>query len=92
MTRFGAFHPLRREIASAEPVLFAYVRDSPVQREAVQQEILDRIAAIQRFSETLATAQLESPDARSHGGMLEVVAILSRDARGLAEAFFHPGP
>ena len=50
------------------------------------------IAAIQALSETMATAQLEAPDSRSHGGILEALAILSRDVRGLMEASFHPGP
>ncbi|WP_386071326.1 hypothetical protein ACFJIW_12025 [Tahibacter sp. UC22_41] len=40
----------------------------------------------------MATAQLESPGPRSHGGLLDALAILSRDVRGLMEACFHPGP
>ena len=72
--------------------MFAYVLDQPAQREALQEEILDRIAAIPASSETLATAQLELPDSRSHGGILEALAMLSRDVRGLMEASFHPGP
>jgi len=92
MTRQGSFYPLRRDIASAEPVMFAYVLDTPAQREALQEEMLDRIAAIQALSETVASAQLEATDARSHGGILDALAILSRDVRGLMEARFHPGP
>jgi hypothetical protein len=92
MTRQGSFYPLRRDVASAEPVMFAYVLDQPAQREALQEEILERIAAIQALSETMATAQLESPDPRSHGGILDALAILSRDVRGLMEARFQTGP
>jgi hypothetical protein len=83
---------LRDDVASAEPVMFAYVLDQPAQREALQEEVLERIATIQALSETMATAQLESPDPRSHGGILDAPAILSRDVRGLMEASFHPGP
>ncbi|MBL8299637.1 MAG: hypothetical protein JNN30_14980 [Rhodanobacteraceae bacterium] len=92
MSYQGSFYPLRRDAASAEPVMFAYVLDTPAQREALQEEILDRIAAIQALSEIVATAQLEAPDSRSHGGILDALAILSRDVRGLMEARFHPGP
>jgi hypothetical protein len=92
MTRQGSFYPLRRDIASAEPVMFAHVLDTPAQREALQEEILGRIAAIQALSETAASAQLEAPDSRSHCGILDALAILSRDVRGLMEARFHPGP
>ena len=92
MNRPGSFYPLRRDVVSAEPVMFAYVLDTAAQREALQEEMLDRIAAIQALSETMASAQLEAPDSRSHGGILEALAILSRDVRGLMEASFHPGP
>jgi hypothetical protein len=92
MTRQGSFFPLRRDVASAEPVMFAYVLDTPAQREALQEEMLDRIAAIQALSETVAAAQLEAIDSRSHGGILDALAILSRGVRGLMEARFHPGP
>jgi hypothetical protein len=92
MTRQGSFFPLRRDMPSDAPVLFAYVLDSPVQREALQQEMLDRVSAIHALSETVAMAQLEAPDPRSHVGILDALAILSRDLRGLMEASFHPGP
>jgi hypothetical protein len=91
MTRQGSFYPLRREIPSAEPVMFAFVLDTPAQREALHEEMLDRIAAIQGLSETVAAAQLEAPDARSHGRILDALAILSRDLRGLMEASLRPG-
>ena len=61
MIRHGSFYPLRRDIASAEPVMFTYVPDQPTQRETLQEEILKRIAAIQTLSETMATTQTESP-------------------------------
>lgn len=51
MTRQGSFYPLRRDVASAEPVMFAYVLDQPAQREALRSEILERITAIQALSE-----------------------------------------
>lgn len=92
MTQQGSFYPLRRYVSSSAPVMFAYVLDTPAQREALQEEILERIAAIQALSETVATAQLEAHDARSHSGVLDALAILSRDVRGLMEARFHPGP
>jgi hypothetical protein len=92
MSYQGSFYPLRRDASSAEPVMFAYVLDTPAQREALQEEILDRIAAIQALSETIATAQLEAPDSRTHGGILDALAILSRDVRGLMEASFQSGP
>jgi hypothetical protein len=92
MTRHGSFHPLLREFATDEPVLFALVLDTPAQRGALQDEALSRATAIHHLSETLVTARLEAPDARSHGAILEAVAILSRDICGLLAASAHPGP
>ena len=37
MSKQGSFYPLRREIPSAEPVLFAYVLDTVAQREALRE-------------------------------------------------------
>ena len=71
-----------RELPSCQPVLFAYALDTPVQREALQEEILDRITAIQELYGTLSMAQLDDADPRSHFGMAEAVALLSRDVRG----------
>jgi hypothetical protein len=88
----GSFHPLRRDARGDHPVMFAYILDSRENREALDDEIDSRLAAIQELSETIATAQLESPDSRSHSGILEAVAILARDVRGLMEARSHPGP
>jgi hypothetical protein len=55
-------------------------------------EIMTRLAAIQELSETVAGAELESPGPRSHGGVLEALAILARDMRGLLEARSHRRP
>lgn len=92
MSHKGSFFPMRREIASSDPVMFAYVLDTPAQREALREEMLDRIAAIQALSETVASAQLEATGARSHAGILDALEILSRDVRGLMEASFQRGP
>lgn len=92
MTRHGSFHPLLRDTATAEPVLFAFALDTPAQREALYEEALCRVHAIHHLSETLTTARLEAHDPRSHGAILEAVAILSRDVCGLLEASVHPGP
>lgn len=91
MTREGSFYPLPREISS-EPVLFAFVLDTPAQHEALQEEILDRIIAIQQLSETAASAQLDCAGPRTHFGFLEAVAILSRDVRGMMQARFDLEP
>ncbi|GMV31425.1 MAG: hypothetical protein AMXMBFR59_35500 [Rhodanobacteraceae bacterium] len=86
MTPQGSFYPLRRDARGDHPVMFAYVLDAREQREALDEEIMGRLGAIQELSEIVATAQLESPGSRSHSGILEAVAILSRDVRGLLEA------
>ncbi len=44
------------------------------------------LGAIQEFSEPIAAAQLEWPGSRSRGWILDAVAILSRDVRGLPQA------
>lgn len=92
MTRHGSFHPLGRDLASDEPVLFAFVLDTPTQREALQEEALSRASAIHHLSEVLTMATLEAPNRHSHGAILEAVAILSRDVCGLLEASVHSGP
>lgn len=92
MTCHGSFHPIARDVGTAAPVLFALVLDTPEQRGALREETLLRISAIQELSETLVASDLESPGTRWHGAILEAVAILSRDVRGLLEASFHPGP
>ena len=92
MTPQGSFYPLRRDARGDHPVMFAYILDAQAQREALDEEIMTRLGAIQELSETIATAELEWPDSRSHGGILEAVAILSRDVRGLLEARSQKGP
>lgn len=100
MTRQGSFFPLRRDVATAEPVMFAYVLDTPAQREALQEEMLDRIAAIQALSETVASAQLlvcrtdgmHSADGMRktplrHGRNTRVAALLEPDQRFLSHLF-----
>jgi hypothetical protein len=92
MTRHGSFFPLPRELPSCQPVLFAYSLDTPEQREALQEEILDRVTAIQELCGTLSMAQLDGADRRSHFGMVEAVALLSRDVHGMLDAYFDNGP
>ena len=60
--------PHARELPSCQPVLFAYALDKPVQREALQEEILDRITAIQELCGTLSMAQLDDADPRCISG------------------------
>lgn len=86
MTPHGSFYPMRRDVPSADPVMFAFIVDTRAQREAWEEEVMCRLTAIQLLSETVATAKLEAPDSDSHSGILEAVAILSRDVRGLMEA------
>lgn len=62
--------------------------DSPAGHEALREERLERLAAVQLLSEMVATAQREPPDARCHNGILDALAILSREVRGLMEASF----
>lgn len=92
MTDYGSFHPIARFVEDAPPVLFAFALDTPEQREAVRDELMARLAAVAELSETLTYSQLESPDPRSHCAILECVAILSRDVRGLLEATFRVDP
>jgi hypothetical protein len=92
MTYNGSFHPLRLDARGDHPVMFAYILDSRENREALEVEIMTRLAAIQELSETIADAELKSPDPSSHGSILEAVAILARDVRGLMEARSHSRP
>jgi hypothetical protein len=92
MSPQDSFYHLRRDTRGDHPVMFAYILDAQEQRDALDDEIMTRLAAIQELSETIATAELESPDSRSHGGILEAVAILLRDVRGLLEARSEKGP
>ena len=88
MANHGSFYPIDRFIKEATPVLFAFVTNTPAQREAVREEMMARLTAIAELSETLTLSELESPDPRSHCAILECVAILTRDVRGLLEATF----
>lgn len=88
MADHGSFYPIDRFVKEATPVLFVFVTNTPAQREAVREEVMARITAVAELSETLTLSELESPDARSHCAILEAVAILSRDVRGLLEASF----
>jgi len=92
MTPQGSFYPMRRFEQGDHPVMFAYVLDDREHREALDDEITSRLTAIQELSEIIATAQLEWVGPRSHSGILEAVAILSRDVRGLLEARAEKGP
>lgn len=92
MTHHGSFFPLGALSPTAEPVLFAFVVDTPQQREALHEELMARINAIQQLSETLAVSKIEAPHGHSHAGILDAVAILSRDVRGLIEAGAQSGP
>jgi hypothetical protein len=91
MTGYDSFHPIERFVDGADPVLFVFATDTPAQRQALRDEMVARLSAIAQLSETMTYAGIESPDARSHQGILECVAILSRDVRGLLEASFRTG-
>lgn len=92
MSEHGSFYPIDRFVEGADPVLFVFATDTPAQRQALRDEMVARLTAIAELSETLTYAQLESPDQRSHCGILDCVAILSRDVRGMLEASFRTGP
>ncbi|MBL8298580.1 MAG: hypothetical protein JNN30_09565 [Rhodanobacteraceae bacterium] len=92
MTYTGSFYPMRLDARRDHPVMFAYVLDSREHREALDDEIMTRLAAIQELSETIVDAEFEAPDSHSPSGILEAVAILSRDVRGLLEARSQKGP
>ncbi|WP_313915764.1 hypothetical protein [Tahibacter sp.] len=91
-TYTGSFHPMRLDARGDHPVMFAYVLDSREHREALDVEIMTRLAAIQELSETIADAEFEAPHSHSPSGIFEAVAILSRDVRGLLEARESKGP
>ena len=77
MTRHGSFYPLRRDVASAEGDVRLCPRPARPAR-SLEEEILERLSAIQALSQKMATAKLESSDPSSHGGLLDALAILSR--------------
>ncbi|WP_313918371.1 hypothetical protein [Tahibacter sp.] len=68
------------------------VLDSNEHAGAFDEEIMAHLGAVQELSETITTAELEFPDSRSHSGILEAVAIRSRDVRGLPQAQWEKGP
>lgn len=82
----GSFHPLHAGDQATPSVLFALILPTDDQRRALNDEIEARLSAVHKLSETLTTAKLESPESRTHGDILDAVAILSRDALGLLQA------
>ncbi len=83
---FGSFHPLVGDDPSAPAVLFAYAIDTPDQQRAIHQEATARLNAVSSLSEALMNMQIDDHDKRSHARVMEAIAILSRDAKGLLEA------
>jgi hypothetical protein len=71
---------------SAPAVLFAYAIDTPDQQRAIHEEAMARLIAVSSLSEALMTMQIDDNDKRSHAHVMEAIAILSRDAKGLIEA------
>jgi hypothetical protein len=82
----GSFYPLAGDDTEAPAVLFAYAIDTPEQRRALHDEAMARLAAVSSLSDALLTMQVDDPDRRSHVRVIEAIAILSRDAKGLMEA------
>ena len=82
----GSFHPLAGDDPSAPAVLFAYAIDTPEQQRAIHEEAVARLNAVSSLSEALMSMQIDDHDKRSHARVMEAIAILSRDARGLMEA------
>ena len=91
MSRSGSFHPLPAESGDQASVLFAFTTDTPTQRRALHQEAMSRLSAASALSDALMTARIEDHDDRSHVPLLEAIAILSRDARGLLAAMEQAG-
>ena len=83
MTDYGSFHPIERFVEGADPVLFVFATPTPAQRQALRDEMRARLTAIAHLSEAMTYSEIESPDPRSHQGILDCVAILSRDVCGL---------
>jgi len=86
MKPIGSFYPLASEDAETPAVLFAYAVDTPEQKRALHDEAMARLAAVSSLSDALLTMQVDDPGRRSHARMMEAIAILSRDAKGLIEA------
>ncbi|WP_257385540.1 hypothetical protein [Tahibacter caeni] len=77
--------PSRRRHRSAGR-LFAYAVDTPKQKRALHDEAMARLAAVSSLSDALLIMQVDDPGRRSHVRVMEAIAILSRDAKGLIEA------
>jgi hypothetical protein len=86
MKPIGSFYPLAGDDADAPAVLFAYAIDTPEQKRALHDEAMTRLAAVSSLSNALLTMQVDDPGRRSHVRVIEAIAILSRDAKGLMEA------
>jgi hypothetical protein len=86
MKPIGSFYPLAGDDASTPAVLFAYAVDTPEQKRALHDEAMTRLAAVTSLSDALLSMQVEDPDRRSHTRVIEAIAILSRDVKGLIEA------
>jgi hypothetical protein len=86
MKPIGSFYPLANDDATAPPVLFAYAVDTPEQKRALHDEAMARLSAVSSLSDALLTMQVDDPDRRSLTRVIEAIAILSRDAKGLIEA------
>lgn len=86
MTPTGSFYPLANDDPAAPAVLFAYAAATPAQQQALRNEAMARITAVSSLSDALLTVQVEAPGRRGHAPLLEAIAILSRDAKGLLQA------
>lgn len=86
MKSIGSFYPLAGDDVSTAPaVLFAYAVDTPEQKRALHDEAMVRLAAVTSLSDALLTMQVDDHDKRSHTRVMEAIAILVRDAKGLIE-------
>lgn len=86
MKSIGSFHPLAGDDTDSPVVLFAYVLETAEQKRALYEEAMTRLAAVSSLSAALLTMQAEDHDRRSHVRVMEAIAILSRDAKGLIAA------
>lgn len=86
MNPIGSFYPLANDDPSAPAVLFAYAAATPAQQQALRNEAMARITAVSSLSEALLMVQVEAPGRSGHVPLLEAIAILSRDAKGLLVA------
>jgi len=86
MKPIGSFYPLTGDASEAPVVLFAYAVDTPEQKRALHDEAVARLAAVSSLSDALLSMQVDDHDKRSHVRVMEAIAILSRDAKGLIEA------